>query len=237
VTLGPLCQWQRTDPQTPIIVIASRDQHVMDTIAAVAARKFIPLRTAPVAPGQRAALRKLLLSAPAESIWVVLENGHLDVPFLETVPGLVGAGGGAGGANPHFRLFIMCKMCPEFPSSLLDVAVVQNASAPTGFKARLYTSVKWLDPTVFDALSEPEWPPLLFTLLYTHAMLEERARYGRRGWSGACDFHRSDLLHAVSFLRDALAAASARFRTATGHLQVASPPPYLSAPPRFPLTT
>lgn len=207
--------YKRTDPATPIVIITSKEQHVTDTIAAVASRKHIPLKCAPIAPGQRAALRKIMFSAPGESMWLVLENGHLDIPFLESMPAIMQS---VGPTHPHFRLFITTEMHPQFPATLVDISVVQNSAQPTGFRARLYTSVKWLDPALMDAVAEPEWAALLYSTLYTHAMLRERAEYGARGWSEPHDFHRRDLLDSISFLRDTIAGTSSR--SASGRIQI-----------------
>ena len=62
-----------------------------------------------------------------------------------------------------------------------------------------------LDQDLLESVMLLIWRPLLYTMCFLHAVVQERCRYGSLGWSLAYEFSAADLGTSLSFLQRYLA--------------------------------
>lgn len=54
---------------------------------------------------------------------------------------------------------------------------------------------------MLESVMLPLWRPLVYTMCFTHAVVQERARFGSLGWSKPYEFSIADLTSSLNFLQ------------------------------------
>ncbi|KAA3670430.1 uncharacterized protein DEA37_0010850, partial [Paragonimus westermani] len=76
---------------------------------------------------------------------------------------------------------------------------------PSGLKQNLTAGVSKLSHEQFVSCAHAHYRPCLFTLIFLHAVLQERRRYGKLGWNVSYDFSDSDFQVSLRILQISLA--------------------------------
>jgi dynein heavy chain len=94
--------------------------------------------------------------------WVILQNCHLDLGFMSKMEELL---------NPKnveihedFRLWITCESHPQFPLSLLQMAIKVTNEPPKGLKAGMHrTFTTMINQDFLEKVEPPnEWKALVY---------------------------------------------------------------------------
>jgi len=117
---------------------------------------------------------------------------------------------GDGGVHPDFRLWLSSMPSPDFPASVLRSSIKLTSEPPKGVKAnitRTYADMT-AEPFQSSCPSKPTaWKKLLFSLIFFHAVVQERRKFGSIGWNIPYSFNQSDLecsmMGLASFLNEA----------------------------------
>lgn len=138
--------------------------------------------------------------------WVVLQNCHVADSWMGELERLCMDPSLEATAHKNYRLWIT-----SYPSKIFPVAILQNSvkmtnEAPKGLKMNMLRSFnsdplvdeEFLLPPTGDDLKkiwihEKIWLRGVFSLVFFHAVVQERRDYGPLGWNIPYEFNESDL--------------------------------------------
>jgi dynein heavy chain len=143
--------------------------------------------------GQGPLALELLDTAAQRGQWLMLQNCHLLWRWLHDLEKAVEK---LAASNPHpdFRLWITTDPTDKFPIGILQRSVKVVAEPPNGLKLNLRSTFSKLSETALtdDECPHPRYRPMVYTLAFFHAVVQERRKYGRVGWNVSYDFNESD---------------------------------------------
>jgi dynein heavy chain len=108
-----------------------------------------------------------------------------------------------GGIHKDFRLYLTSLPADYFPVSVLQNGVKMTNEPPKGFKANLLRSFGTLikEEDYEGVAKAVPWKKLLTGLLFFHANMQERRKFGPLGWNIRYAFDESDLETSIAVLR------------------------------------
>ena len=190
-----------SDERTPLICILSMGSDPTDLIMNLAKKKKKEVQSVSMGQGQEVIARKYVETGVANGSWVMLQNTHLGLKYLEELEGLLGK---LEEIEPEFRVWITAEPHPKFPIGLLQMSIKFTNEAPVGMKAGMKRSYAWVNQDMLDTVPRSEWKTLLWVLCHCHSVLQERRKYGAMGWTVPYEFNQSDLNACALFLQNHL---------------------------------
>lgn len=192
---------------TPIVCIITPRAELADAVLALAKKLKKEVLAVTMGDGQDTVARKHVDTGVSIGSWVLLQNAHITIPYLE---GLEDRLARLEGIEPEFRLWITTLADQSFPLGILQMSVRVTNDTPKGIRASLKRAYANITQDVVDAVASPEWRMLLFVTSLMHAVLQERRSFGPFGWVNAYDFSFSDLNASLRVLESLLKDADAR---------------------------
>merc|ERR1712195_64297 len=141
---------------------------------------------------------KLLTGAVMTGSWVLLQNTHLGLGFMNTLEGALTK---MEEIDPNFRLWITSEPHPKFPIGLLQISIKMTDEPPQGVKAGLRKSYNWLNQDWIEAVGKDEWKSMLYTVCFMHTVVQERRKFGPLGFNIPYEFNQCDLEASVMYMR------------------------------------
>ena len=142
--------------------------------------------------GQGPVALAMLRSASKKGHWLVLQNCHLLISFLRQLEKLLGQI--EKESHEDFRLWLTTEPSKQFPLGLLQKSLKVVTEPPDGIKQNMKSTLSKLDQSIFDECPHPKFGPLLYSLTFLHAVVQERRKYGKIGWNVNYDFNESDFI-------------------------------------------
>ena len=150
------------------------------------------LKTLALGQGQAPLANALVAAGTKNGHWVFLANCHLMLSWMNTLEKIV-EGIAERSPNKDFRLWLSSYSYPKFPISILQAGTKMVTEPPKGLRTNMTLLHNKLTQQQFSRCGVGlKYRLLLFCLVFFHAVLVERKKFGALGYNLPYDFNESD---------------------------------------------
>ena len=191
--------YSQMDSKTPVIYLLSAGADPTDGIENLAKKKRRDIVCVSMGEGQDVVAMKAINSALVNGSWVMLQNCHLGLDFVDGLEDLLHKISDT--CHEDFRLFITSEPHINFPIGLLQMCTKITNEPPNGLKAgllRSYTVI--VDQDKLERIETQQWRTLLYAICFLHSVVQERRKFGPLGWCVPYEYNDGDLTACITFL-------------------------------------
>jgi dynein heavy chain len=186
IVLNLESMWQESEKRSPLICFLSMGSDPTDNIINLAKKNNLPCGAISMGQGQEVHARRLLQQRMAEGGWIMLQNCHLGLGFLEELLETIL---NTEVVDDAFRCWITTEPNNNFSINLLQSSLKFTNEPPQGVKAGLKRTYALLTQEVLDISNIPGWKPMLYCVAFLHTTVQERRKFGPLGWNIPYEFN------------------------------------------------
>lgn len=184
--------YEQTKPETPVVFMLSPGSDPTGDLMKLAERHGMMeerFRYISLGQGQEASAFMLLENAISHGHWLMMQNGHLLIPFMKSLEKILER---IDDIHPDFRLWITTDPTPSFPIGILQKSLKVVTEPPNGLKLNLLSTFFKISDDLLDSCSHEAFKPLIYVLAFFHAVVLERRKYDKLGFNNIYDFNETD---------------------------------------------
>uniref|UniRef100_A0A182XBB4 AAA+ ATPase domain-containing protein n=1 Tax=Anopheles quadriannulatus TaxID=34691 RepID=A0A182XBB4_ANOQN len=194
--------YRDSSPRIPLIFMLSPGSDPMDNIFTFANAHYMSddCRVISLGQGQGPKATRTILDAIKLGYWVVLQNCHVAESYMDELEKICMDSSLYESVHPKYRLWCTSYPSRRFPVSILQNSVKMTNEAPKGVKnnmTRIFTTEPLSNNAfysdAFDGQLANIWLRGVFSLVFFHAVVQERCKFGPLGWNIPYEFNESDL--------------------------------------------
>ncbi|XP_062857668.1 dynein axonemal heavy chain 8-like [Trichomycterus rosablanca] len=201
VILNLEATWGESDPRTPLICFLSMGSDPTNQIEALSKKLRLECRAISMGQGQEVHARRLVQMSIAQGGWVLLQNCHLGLEFMDELLDTVST---VENVHESFRVWITTEPHDRFSITLLQSSIKFSNDPPQGVKAGLKRTFVGISQDQLDVSNLPMWKPLLYSVAFLHTVVQERRKFGPLGWNIPYEFNSADFSSSVQFIQNHL---------------------------------
>uniref|UniRef100_A0A3B4BEF3 Dynein, axonemal, heavy chain 5 n=1 Tax=Periophthalmus magnuspinnatus TaxID=409849 RepID=A0A3B4BEF3_9GOBI len=195
--------WSEADCRTPLVCLLSMGSDPTENIERLAKAKGAACRPVSMGQGQEVHARRLLAQSCADGGWLLLQNCHLGLHFLEELLESITCAPERE-LHPGFRVWITTDVHDKFPITFLQSSIKFTNEPPLGMKAGLKRTFGGLTQEQLGVSDLPQWRPLLYAVAFLHTTVQERRKFGALGWNIPYEFNQADFTSSLQFVQNLL---------------------------------
>lgn len=192
-------------PLTPLICFLSMGSDPSPNIESLAKKNELKCYAMSMGQGQEIHARKLMNMCLEEGGWVLLQNCHLGLDYMQELTTLLLELERAGtGWDENFRVWITTEVHPSFSITLLQLSIKFTNDPPAGIKAGLKRTYGNMNQDFLDYSENAWYHPIVFAISFLHSVVQERRKFGPLGWNIPYEFNSADWLASCLFVQNHL---------------------------------
>ncbi|XP_046878072.1 dynein axonemal heavy chain 8-like [Hypomesus transpacificus] len=199
--------WEESDTRTPLICFLSMGSDPTNQIDALAKKLRLECRAISMGQGQEVHARKLIHMSIAQGGWVLLQNCHLGLEFMDELLETITV---TETINESFRVWITTEPHERFSITLLQSSIKFTNDPPQGVRAGLKRTFAGISQDQLDISSLRMWKPMLYNVAFLHTVVQERRKFGPLGWNIPYEFNSADFTASVQFVQNHLDECTAK---------------------------
>ncbi|XP_016398775.1 dynein heavy chain 5, axonemal-like [Sinocyclocheilus rhinocerous] len=190
-----------SDKRIPLVCFLSMGSDPTESIERLARSKGVPCRPISMGQGQEVHSRRLLAQSMSDGGWLLLQNCHLGLEFLDEGLDTVTT---TESIHDNFRLWVTTEVHPKFPINFLQSSIKFTNEPPQGVKAGLKRTYNSVTQEQLEISNMPQWRPIFYAVAFLHTTVQERRKFGPLGWNIPYEFNQADFTSSVQFVQNHL---------------------------------
>jgi dynein heavy chain len=207
--------YQETGPGTPVFFVLSPGVDPLKDVEALGNKLGFTVddknfHNISLGQGQEIVAENALDVASKEGHWVILQNIHLVAKWLPKLDKKLEQY--SVGSHDDYRVYMSAEPAADrsghnIPQGILESAIKITNEPPTGMMANLHKALDNFSQETLEMCSkENEFKCILFSLIYFHAVVVERRKFGPQGWNRSYPYNTGDLTISVTVVYNYLEA-------------------------------